>query len=162
MSRRSWWTVTFLTLTFAAIGMELWGAFDHSSDTTTWTELVVRYLPAPVVTAAVGWLVSWLPGHFAKAEANAAKEGTMKSFKFQPVLWLTTASAALGAATTVTLTPPFAGHVPGQVTTFLGGATVVVTVVLGVLTHNRVTPLVAPQDNSGRPLVPADQAVRQS
>jgi hypothetical protein len=79
----------------------------------------------------------------------------MKGFKFQPVAWLTTASAILGAATTISVTPPFSEHIPDSVTAWLGGATVVVTTVLGVLAHNRVTPLAAPRDNDGNRLVPA-------
>jgi hypothetical protein len=80
---------------------------------------------------------------------------SVKSFLVKPVAWLTTASAVLAAVTTVTVTPPFAGHVPDAVTGVLGAVTVIVTAVLGVLTHNRVTPLAAPRDSLGRPLVPA-------
>lgn len=156
MSKRTIWSAAFLTLTAAAVGMEIWGAWDSSSDTTTWTELIVRFIPAPVVTVAVAALIRWLPGHFRKAEAAANKGDTMKAFRFQPVAWLTTASAILGAAATISATPPFAGHVPDSVSAWLAGATVIVTVVLGVLAHNRVTPLAAPRDNAGNPLVPAE------
>jgi hypothetical protein len=80
---------------------------------------------------------------------------SVKSFLVKPVAWLTTVAAVLTGATTITATPPLSGHVPDAVTAWLGAATVVVTVVLGVLTHNRVTPVAAPRDNLGRALVPA-------
>jgi hypothetical protein len=80
---------------------------------------------------------------------------SVKSFLVKPVAWLTTVSAVLAAVTTITATPPLSGHVPAAVTAWLGAATVVVTAVLGVFTHNRVTPVAAPRDNLGRALVPA-------
>lgn len=81
---------------------------------------------------------------------------SVKSFLTKPVAWLTTVSAALGTATTaeiaLTATPV---HLPAWVAGYTAAATVIVTAVLGVLTYKRVTPVAAPRDNAGRPLVPA-------
>lgn len=67
MSRRSIWTVAFLTVTAAAVGMELVAAFDDSTDTAPWTELISTWWPAPVTFAAIGLLTVWLGPHFAAA-----------------------------------------------------------------------------------------------
>jgi hypothetical protein len=64
MTRRGWWIVSFLTVTAAAVGGELYAAFDSSSNTTPWTELIVRYVPWPITALAIAVLVIWLPLHF--------------------------------------------------------------------------------------------------
>jgi hypothetical protein len=67
MSRRAIWTSVFLALTAGAVGMELWAANDSSPDTTTWTELITTWWPAPVTFAAIGILTTWIAPHFADA-----------------------------------------------------------------------------------------------
>jgi hypothetical protein len=57
-------TAVFLTLTAAALGLELWASFDDSGDTLAWTHLIVRYLPAWVTFPAIAVLIVWLPWHF--------------------------------------------------------------------------------------------------
>jgi len=67
------------------------------------------------------------------------------------VAWLATVVALLTA-----LDGTLGGlHVLSPTTTaWLGGAIAVLTAILGVLTHNAVTPVANPHDNSGRPLAP--------
>lgn len=73
MSKRTLWRVVFLGLTGAAIAMELVaGVIWPSPDRPAWTDLLVDNVPAPIITAGVGILVSWLPGHFKAAEARRA------------------------------------------------------------------------------------------
>jgi hypothetical protein len=84
----------------------------------------------------------------------------MKGFKFQPVAWLTVIAAVLTATTAATAAPPLDHVLPGQVTPWLGLTTVVVTAVLGVVVHGKVTPLARPRDDGDRPLVPIDVASR--
>jgi hypothetical protein len=79
----------------------------------------------------------------------------MKGFRFQPVAWLTTVAAVLVAITAATAAPPLDHVLSHSVTAWLGVATVVVTTVLGVVVHGRVTPTARPRDNDGRPLVPS-------
>jgi hypothetical protein len=67
------WRVIFLALTAGAVGMELVaGIIWPGNDRPAWTDLLVDNVPAPVITAGVGLLVSWLPGHFKAAEARRA------------------------------------------------------------------------------------------
>lgn len=75
----------------------------------------------------------------------------MKGFKFKPVAWMTTALAVLTALEALNETTHI---VPDKYNAWILAAIGLLTVVLGVLAHNRVTPLAAPQDNAGVPLVP--------
>jgi len=73
--RRTAWTAGFLTVTVAAVGMELWAAWDHSPDTVPWTDLIAEHVPRPVTFAAVALLTAWLPGHFTWAYRRHSTEG---------------------------------------------------------------------------------------
>ena len=149
MSRRTVWTIVFLTFTLGAIGMELWAAiFDHSGDTVTWTELISTWWPAPFTFGLIGILTAWIGPHFVEAYR---KRGPMKGFKFQPVAYMTTALAVLTALEAVNESVHV---VPEKYNAWIVSAIGVLTVVLGVLAHNRVTPTAAPKDDAGQPLVP--------
>jgi hypothetical protein len=73
-------------------------------------------------------------------------------FKQNPVAMLATLVALLTAAD---------GTLEGlhilspSVAAWAAGAIAVLTAVLGVVTHGKVTPLANPRDNAGRPLTPA-------
>jgi hypothetical protein len=108
MTRRTWWTPVFLTLTATAVGMELWAAWDNTPDTVPWTYLAVRYLPEAVTTAAVGALVSWLPTHFRQAYADPPEETRPMSRYAKFVV------AALGAAATAAIPLAADGRITGQ------------------------------------------------
>ena len=58
------WTVIFLVLTAAPIGMELVAGLDNSPSTVPWTDLITRYVPWELALAAYGALALWLPVHF--------------------------------------------------------------------------------------------------
>lgn len=77
MSRRTGFTIGFLTVTVAAIVLELVAAFDGDPDTSPWTHLLVDHVPAPVTFAAIAVLTIWLPRHFWKAYRQRGKpDGT--------------------------------------------------------------------------------------
>jgi peptidoglycan/LPS O-acetylase OafA/YrhL len=59
------WAAVILAATGLAIGLELLAAFDGSSDTDPWTDLIVRYIPQEITVTAVAVLAAWLPVHFA-------------------------------------------------------------------------------------------------
>lgn len=76
----------------------------------------------------------------------------MRSWKLQPVAYMTTILTILTAVETVNETS--AHFIPDRYNVYVLGAIGVLTVVLGVLTRNRVTPTAAPKDDAGTPLVP--------
>jgi hypothetical protein len=76
---------------------------------------------------------------------------TLKSIKFKPVAWMTGLLTVLVAAEAV---DRVAHLLPAAWTPYLLGAIAVLTAVLGRLAHGAVTPLAAPRDNAGMPLVP--------
>lgn len=149
MSRKVW-TVLFLGLTGGAIGMELVAGLDSNPNTVPWTELLSRYVPQPITFAAIAVLTAWLPIHFTKAYRTSGG-GPMKGFKFKPVAWMTSILAVLTALEALNETTHL---VPEKYNAWILSAIGLLTVVLGVLAHNRVTPVAAPQDNAGVPLVP--------
>ena len=69
----------------------------------------------------------------------------------KPVAWLTTIVALLtaldGTLTGLHVLSPAVGG-------WLAGAVAVLTTILGVITHNNVTPVANPKSADGRPLVP--------
>jgi hypothetical protein len=79
----------------------------------------------------------------------------MKGFKFRPVAWMAGALTALTALEAVDQ----AVHIlPAAVHPYVLGGIAVLTAVLGKLAHDRVTPLAAPKDNGGTPLIPKPMA----
>lgn len=58
------WTAGFLGITFLAILAELFGAFDDSTQTIPWTDLIVEYVPGEIFAVVFGALALWLPVHF--------------------------------------------------------------------------------------------------
>lgn len=62
--KRSLWIGSFLTVTVAAVGMECWAAWDHSSNTVPWTDLIAGNIPKGITMAVIGILIVWLPSHF--------------------------------------------------------------------------------------------------
>jgi hypothetical protein len=90
----------------------------------------------------------------------------MKGFKFEPVKWMTWILSTLGGIIAVNealmqLNPPV--HIiPEQIMAYVSAAVVIVTVVLGVLTHNRTTAVADPKttiDGTLVPLVPKPSAI---
>jgi hypothetical protein len=111
--KRAVWIASFLTVTAAAVGAELWAAFDHSPDTVPWTDLLGEYVPWPVTSAAVALLVTWLPIHLYlryHRPTTSDRETTMATVNLDPneehprePLWsvgsiVTIATVALDAA----------------------------------------------------------------
>jgi len=148
--KRRIWISVFLALTAGALGMELWAGLDNSPDTVPWTDLLARYVPAPITFAAIAILTAWLPVHFTKAYERSGG-GPVKGFKFKPVAWMTTILAVLTALEAFNQS---AHIVPDKYDAWIVSAIGLITVVLGVLAHNRVTPTAAPKDDAGTPLVP--------
>lgn len=74
MNRRAFATTAFLALTAAALGTEVWFAYDDSPNTLPWTFLITDHIPAPITFLAIGVLVAWLPAHF--LAAYATRRGT--------------------------------------------------------------------------------------
>ena len=83
------------------------------------------------------------------------------SFRFKPVAWMTTILAALSGAVALDETLEATGTadlIPAAAEPYVQGAIVLLTVILGKLTYNRVTPVAAPKTEDGRPaiLLPRD------
>lgn len=66
MNRKHAFRWAFLTVTAAAIGLELWASFDSSPATEPWTDLIVTYVPGEVTAVAIGGLSLWLVVHFGR------------------------------------------------------------------------------------------------
>lgn len=63
-TKRIVWTVIFLSITLAAIVMEVVAGIFHPAGTIPWTEYLARYVPWPIQLAAYVILAVWLPFHF--------------------------------------------------------------------------------------------------
>lgn len=63
-TKRVIWTVVFLSVTLAAIVMEVIAGIFHPAGTIPWTEYLARYVPWPFQLAAYVILAVWLPFHF--------------------------------------------------------------------------------------------------
>lgn len=71
--------------------------------------------------------------------------------KYEPVAWLTgIATVLVGLAGTTAITNALPARMAGALTMAAAGA----TLILGVLTRDKVTSLARPRDALGRPLVP--------
>lgn len=122
--KRTAWVVTFLTLTAASVGMELWAAGDASPDTVPWTELITRHVPQTVTMAAIALLVGWLPGHFID---SYRKEAAVSKLAHYNKAWIAIATAGLLAIEQmIPLTPAQHGWVSVGLAV-LGAAGVYVT-----------------------------------
>lgn len=75
-----------------------------------------------------------------------------KSFKFEPVRWMSYVLAVLIAVETVNEST---GLLPATWTPYLLGAIALLTLLLGGVVRNRVTPTAAPKDDAGVRLVRA-------
>jgi hypothetical protein len=73
---RKIWIGIFLTLTAAALGMEIWAAADSSPDTLTWSELIGAYIPQTVAVGAAAILAAWITPHIA-AQYRRSKGAVM-------------------------------------------------------------------------------------
>lgn len=72
----------------------------------------------------------------------------------KPVVTLVSVlTVALALLTTLAGTGVLSGKAAAVVSGLIGA----ITVVLGIVTHGKVTPVAAPKDNSGRPLVPLNR-----
>lgn len=81
----------------------------------------------------------------------------MKSFRFEPVRWMSGLLAVLIAVETVNES---AGLLPAAWTPYLLGAIAVLTLILGEAVRNRATPTAAPKDDAGVRLVRASEGIR--
>lgn len=82
-------------------------------------------------------------------------------FKFKPLAWMTGILTTLGALMTLDRTLEEAGVqdiIPEAWEPYVQGAIVLLTVILGKAAYDRVTPLAAPKDDAGTPLVPKNLA----
>lgn len=169
MTRRTLWTVVFLALTAAPIGMELYAAAQPSQDRPTWTELITTWWPAPVTLGLVGLLTAWIGPHF-RAAYRLRSSVTAKS----PTWWLQADGAnrawrtvlqgivatALGAAGDVVLQAirdaalSGAGIDLGQVGTTAGYAagTSLLVAVLAYLHRVKIDPSAVPSAQPPDPL----------
>lgn len=77
MSRRTWWITGFLTVTGVAVGAEVFAAVDSNPDFPPWTDLLVTYVPEPVVMGGAALLAAWIVPHFA---GHYPKEIAMTQF----------------------------------------------------------------------------------
>jgi uncharacterized membrane protein YidH (DUF202 family) len=80
----------------------------------------------------------------------------MSGFKFKPVAWMTTILALLSGAVALDDTLEATGTadlIPAAVEPYAQGAIVALTVILGRMAYNRVTPLAAPKTAEGEPAV---------
>jgi hypothetical protein len=140
------WLIVALTLAWLA--WELIAAFDGSDATWPLTQIVTTYVPWWLAMPGAVALAVWIVPHFV---ANYRKGGTMK-FKFEPVVWLTTVAAVLGAALEVDaqyhVLPAGWGHWVAAAAGF------VALLVTAVKARGAVTPLAAPQVDEDTPLVP--------
>lgn len=77
-------------------------------------------------------------------------------FVLKPVAWLTAIASLAAALPPILLNNHLVSEKVAGYITLVG---LFATVLVGVVTHGIVTPLAAPKDNSGTPLVPAEQPV---
>lgn len=63
-TKRLIWTIVFLSITLAAIVMEVVAGIFHPAGTIPWTEYLARYVPWPIQLIAYVALATWLPFHF--------------------------------------------------------------------------------------------------
>lgn len=63
-TKRVVWTIVFLSVTLAAIVMEVVAGIFHPAGTIPWTEYLAKYVPWPIQLAAYVILAVWLPFHF--------------------------------------------------------------------------------------------------
>jgi hypothetical protein len=73
------------------------------------------------------------------------------SFKTSPVTTLVTIGTVLLAVLTALAGT---GVLSGKAAAIVSGAILVINALLGIVAHNNATPVAAPKDSSGRPLVP--------
>ncbi len=106
MSRRAFWTVGFLALTAAAVGMEIYAAADGNADTPTWSELIGAYVPQTIGVGAAGILAAWIVPHI--SAQYRSEGGAMKYAKF--IVALLTAVLTAGSQA-LPLTPEQQGWV---------------------------------------------------
>lgn len=76
----------------------------------------------------------------------------MRSWKFEPIRWMTTILVILMALEGV---QEFVDLLPEQANAWILFAIAILTAILGVNVRNKVTPLADPKTNEGHPLVPA-------
>jgi hypothetical protein len=77
----------------------------------------------------------------------------MNGFTFKPVAWMTT---ILGILTGLMTLDETVDVLPENVSPWVLAAIGVLTVVLGVIVHGKVTPVAAPKASTGVPLTPVD------
>jgi hypothetical protein len=123
---------------------------DNDPDTWPLTKIVVTYVPWPILAAVLAWFVAWITPHFAAAYR---KEGKTMSFKFEPVKWMTVTLGVLVALASVS---EFMDLLPDKVQTGVLIAITLLTAILGKQVRDKVTPLAAPQNEAGQPLVPVN------
>lgn len=77
---------------------------------------------------------------------------SLSSWTRFPVIWMTFIISALGAADALAVQQ---GLLTEREAAWAGLVITLATAALGIVTHQKVTPVAAPKDDSGAPLVPA-------
>jgi len=80
-TKRIVWTIVFLSVTLAAIVMEVVAGIFHPAGTIPWTEYLARYVPWPIQLGAYVALAVWLPFHFWRHD-HMRKAAYIKGVKF--------------------------------------------------------------------------------
>jgi len=80
-TKRIVWTIVFLSITLAAIVMEVIAGIFHPAGTIPWTEYLARYVPWPIQLLAYVILATWLPFHFWRHD-HMRKAAYIKGVKF--------------------------------------------------------------------------------
>lgn len=145
---RKWLIVA---LTGAWLLWELVAAFDGNDSTWPLTQIVTTYVPWWLALPGAAALAVWIVPHFL-VNYQRSEGGAMKKFRFEPVVWLTTVAAVLGAALEVDaqyhILPAGWGHWVAAAAGF------VALLVTAVKARGAVTPLAAPKVDEDNPLVP--------
>lgn len=133
-----------MALTTGAVGMEVVaGVIWPSPDRPAWTDLLVGNVPAPIITAGVGVLISWLPGHFVDAERRAAQQPTAAPSTQSKHPWRATLRTAVaGAVALVPVASEVAAGLHPDSGTAVGAIVVQLLAYLGLATRLMAMPAV--------------------
>lgn len=96
--KRKAWTIGFLTITMAALGMEFYAGLDNSPNTVPWTELISSYIPQPITVSVLVLLATWLPVHFRHSYTNTSPKGAAMG-KYRKFIIAVVSAAAVALTT---------------------------------------------------------------
>jgi hypothetical protein len=106
MSKKTYLTITFLTITATAVIWELAAVVNPHDNLEPWTSLIADHVSPAITGAAIALLLSWLPGHFVQAYAQRGKTMTIPATPpadspSEPLLSVGTVTAVATAAIAV-------------------------------------------------------------